>query len=33
MGMRTLREDGMLQVLSGVTTFAEVMETTIKDVD
>ncbi len=32
-GMRTLREDGMLKVLSGVTTFPEVMETTIKDVD
>jgi len=32
-GMKTLREDGMLKVLSGVTTFAEVMETTIKDVD
>jgi len=32
-GMRTLREDGMLKVLSGVTTFPEVMETTVKDVD
>jgi general secretion pathway protein E/type IV pilus assembly protein PilB len=32
-GMKTLREDGMLKVLAGVSTFAEVMETTIKDVD
>ncbi len=32
-GMRTLREDGMLKVLAGTTTFPEVMETTVKDVD
>jgi len=32
-GMKTLREDGMLKVLAGVTTFTEVMETTIKDID
>lgn len=32
-GMKTLREDGMLKVLSGVTTFSEVMRITQKDVD
>ena len=32
-GMKTLREDGILKVLNGTTTFEEVMETTQKDVD
>jgi len=32
-GMRTLREDGMLKVLAGVSTFDEVMRITQKDVD
>ena len=32
-GMKTLREDGMLKVLSGVSTFDEVMRVTQKDVD
>jgi type IV pilus assembly protein PilB len=32
-GMKTLREDGMLKVLSGVSTFDEVMRITQKDVD
>ncbi len=32
-GMKTLREDGMLKVLSGVSTFEEVMRITQKDVD
>ncbi len=32
-GMRTLREDGMLKVLAGVSTFEEVMRITQKDVD
>ncbi len=32
-GMRTLREDGMLKVLAGTTTFEEVMRITQKDVD
>ena len=32
-GMKTLREDGMLKVLSGVTTLDEVMRVTMKDVD
>jgi type IV pilus assembly protein PilB len=33
MGMKTLREDGMLKVLSGGTTLEEVMRVTAKDVD
>ena len=33
MGMKTLREDGMLKVLSGVTTLEEIMRVTAKDVD
>jgi len=33
MGMKTLREDGMLKVLSGMTTLDEVMRVTMKDVD
>jgi general secretion pathway protein E/type IV pilus assembly protein PilB len=33
MGMKTLREDGMLKVLSGVSTLEEVMRITAKDVD
>ena len=32
-GMKTLREDGILKVLSGATTFDEVMKATQKDVD
>ena len=32
-GMKTLREDGMLKVLSGMTTLEEVMRVTAKDVD
>jgi general secretion pathway protein E/type IV pilus assembly protein PilB len=32
-GMKTLREDGMLKVLGGVSTFEEVMRITQKDVD
>jgi type IV pilus assembly protein PilB len=32
-GMKTLREDGMLKVMSGVTTLEEVMRITAKDVD
>ncbi len=32
-GMKTLREDGMLKVLSGVSTFEEVMRITQKDID
>ncbi|NQT81789.1 type II secretion system ATPase GspE [bacterium] len=32
-GMKTLREDGMLKVLGGVSTFDEVMRITQKDVD
>jgi len=32
-GMRTLREDGMLKVASGVSTFDEVMRITQKDID
>jgi type II secretory ATPase GspE/PulE/Tfp pilus assembly ATPase PilB-like protein len=32
-GMKTLREDGMLKVMSGVSTFDEVMRITQKDVD
>ena len=33
MGMKTLREDGMLKVLNGVTTLEEVMRITSKDAD
>jgi type IV pilus assembly protein PilB len=33
MGMKTLREDGMLKVLSGMTTLEEVMRITAKDID
>ena len=33
MGMKTLREDGMLKVLSGMTTLEEVMRVTAKDID
>jgi len=32
-GMKTLREDGMLKVLSGMTTLEEVMRVTAKDID
>jgi general secretion pathway protein E/type IV pilus assembly protein PilB len=32
-GMKTLREDGILKVLSGATTFDEVMKVTQKDID
>jgi len=32
-GMKTLREDGMLKVTNGVTTIEEVMRVTAKDVD
>jgi len=32
-GMKTLREDGMLKVLGGVTTLDEVMRVTAKDID
>ena len=32
-GMKTLREDGILKVLSGTTTFDEVMNVTQKDID
>jgi type II secretory ATPase GspE/PulE/Tfp pilus assembly ATPase PilB-like protein len=32
-GMKTLREDGILKVLGGVTTLEEVMRITAKDVD
>jgi type IV pilus assembly protein PilB len=32
-GMKTLREDGMLKVMGGVSTFGEVMRITQKDVD
>jgi type II secretory ATPase GspE/PulE/Tfp pilus assembly ATPase PilB-like protein len=31
MGMRTLREDGMLKVSSGMTTLAEVLRVTMGD--
>jgi type II secretory ATPase GspE/PulE/Tfp pilus assembly ATPase PilB-like protein len=31
--MKTLREDGMLKVMSGMTTLEEVMRITAKDVD
>jgi len=33
MGMRTLREDGMLKVASGVTTLEEVLRATMGDAD
>lgn len=33
MGMRTLREDGMLKVASGMTTLAEVLRATMGDAD
>ncbi len=33
MGMRTLREDGMLKVASGMTTLAEVLRVTMGDAD
>jgi len=33
MGMKTLREDGMLKVLGGMTTLEEVMRVTAKDID
>jgi type IV pilus assembly protein PilB len=33
MGMKTLREDGILKVLGGVTTLEEVMRVTAKDID
>ena len=33
LGMRTMREDGIRKVLSGVTTAAEVIETTMGDSD
>ena len=32
-GMKTLREDGMLKVLGGMTTLEEVMRVTAKDID
>ncbi len=32
-GMKTLREDGILKVLGGITTFEEVMRITQKDID
>jgi type II secretory ATPase GspE/PulE/Tfp pilus assembly ATPase PilB-like protein len=33
LGMRTLREDGIRKVLAGMTTAAEVIETTMGDTD
>ena len=33
MGMRTLREDGMLKVASGMTSLAEVLRVTMGDAD
>jgi len=33
MGMRTLREDGMLKVASGMTTLEEVLRATMGDAD
>ena len=33
MGMRTLREDGLLKVASGMTTLEEVLRATMGDAD
>ena len=33
MGMRTLREDGLLKVVSGMTTLEEVLRATMGDAD
>jgi len=33
MGMRTLREDGLLKVVSGMTTIEEVLRATMGDAD
>ena len=33
LGMRTLREDGMLKVASGMTSLAEVLRATMGDAD
>ena len=33
MGMRTLREDGMLKVASGMTSLKEVIQATMGDAD
>ena len=33
MGMRTLREDGLLKVVSGMTTVEEILRATMGDAD